>query len=145
MPLLILVHHTLKHRHRRTYNQSSANIMSSSDLTANVLELINNRMSSQQNAAQAAKSTTTAAPGTSHAMAKKSSAGDKEQIAGEFKKQLDSILVDHKSHSTGVSVTISKEKMNQLVREAIKSHKFYKHIVYYVESFIKNVFILFLF
>lgn len=52
-------------------------------------------------------------------------------IAHEFKSKLDTVMENKGS--------ISKEKMNQLVQEAINSVKYYKHVVYYIESFIKNV------
>lgn len=34
---------------------------------------------------------------------------------------------------------ISKERINQIVRIALKEIRNYKHVVYYVENFIKNV------
>ena len=52
-------------------------------------------------------------------------------VASEFKDKLDSLVESR--------APISKEKMHQLVQEAIKSAKHYKHVVYYVESFIKKV------
>ena len=52
-------------------------------------------------------------------------------IANEFKAKLDGLL--------DAKPSISKEKMNQIVQEAIRSAKHYKHVVYYVESFIKKV------
>ena len=51
--------------------------------------------------------------------------------ASEFKARLDALL--------DTKPSISKEKMNQIVREAVKCAKHYKHVVYYVESFIKKV------
>jgi hypothetical protein len=126
----------------------SAVALSASDLTANVLELINNhRLSSAVAAAAAAAATgnSTSGNGTTAAAAAKSRPKDSAAaaattIAADFKHLLDQILADnHKTAAAGTSVTVSKEKMNQLVRAAMKSHKSYKHVVYYLESFIKNV------
>ena len=55
-------------------------------------------------------------------------------IAEDFQKELNSIL--------DAKPPISKAKMNSIVKAAIKSVKYYKHVVYYVENFIKNVCIL---
>lgn len=52
-------------------------------------------------------------------------------IAVEFQNELNSILETRPP--------ISKEKMNHIVKEALKEIRHYKHVVYYVESFIKNV------
>ncbi len=52
-------------------------------------------------------------------------------IAIDFKNQLASILE--------TKPPISKDKMGQITQEAIRSVRNYKHIVYYVETFIKNV------
>ena len=52
-------------------------------------------------------------------------------IAHEFKNQLDSLLK--------AKPPITKDKMEQLLKEALKSIRNYKHVVYYVERFIKNV------
>lgn len=60
-----------------------------------------------------------------------SSAQNSDQIAVEFQNELNSII-----HS---KPPVSKEKMNQIVKEALRAHRNYKHVVYYVESFIKNV------
>jgi hypothetical protein len=49
---------------------------------------------------------------------------------GNFQKELNSVL-----HS---KLPISKDKMNSIVKEAIKTIRHYKHVVYYVEIFIKN-------
>ena len=61
----------------------------------------------------------------------KANNGNNTSIAPEFYHELHSIL--------DTKPPISKEKMNQIVKEALKSHRFYKHVVYYVETFIKNV------
>jgi hypothetical protein len=52
-------------------------------------------------------------------------------IAEEFQKELNGIFES--------KPPISKAKMNSIVKAAVKSVKFYKHVVYYVENFIKNV------
>jgi hypothetical protein len=52
-------------------------------------------------------------------------------ICEEFQKELNSILES--------KPPISKAKMNSIVKSAIKSVKHYKHVVYFVENFIKNV------
>ncbi|CAF0714777.1 unnamed protein product [Brachionus calyciflorus] len=52
------------------------------------------------------------------------------QIASEFHRELYSLLES--------KPPVSKDKVNQLVKEAIKSHRYYKHVVYYIETFIKN-------
>ena len=52
-------------------------------------------------------------------------------IGIEFQKLLNSILEQ--------KPPISKEKMGSIVKEAQKSVKHYKHIVYFVEVFIKKV------
>lgn len=52
-------------------------------------------------------------------------------IAIEFQQLLNSILEQ--------KPPISKEKMGNIVKEAQKSVKHYKHIVYFVEVFIKKV------
>lgn len=48
-------------------------------------------------------------------------------VAVEFQKELNSVLES--------KPPISKDKMNQIVTEAIRSHRNYKHVVYYVETF----------
>lgn len=53
------------------------------------------------------------------------------KVAVDFQKELNSVLQTRPP--------ISKEKMNQIVNEAIKAIRNYKHVVYYVETFIKNV------
>ena len=53
------------------------------------------------------------------------------KVAVEFQKELNSVLQ--------TKPPISKEKMNKIVSEAIKAVRNYKHVVYYVETFIKNV------
>ena len=60
----------------------------------------------------------------------KAAAGN-DEVASEFKARLDALL--------DTKPSISKEKMNQIVREAVRCAKHYKHVVYYVESFIKKV------
>ena len=52
-------------------------------------------------------------------------------IAVEFHRELNSLLE--------MKPPISKDKMNHIVKEALKEIRHYKHVVYYVESFIKNV------
>lgn len=52
-------------------------------------------------------------------------------IAVDFQRELSSLLE--------LRPPISKEKMNHIVKEALKEIRHYKHVVYYVESFIKNV------
>jgi len=52
-------------------------------------------------------------------------------IAVEFYRELNSLLE--------MKPPISKDKMNHIVKEALKEIRHYKHVVYYVESFIKNV------
>lgn len=69
--------------------------------------------------------------GTNHKRNGNETAAYTEVVAQEFKHKLDALLEGKAS--------ISKEKMNQIVDEAIKSVKNYKHVVYYVESFIKKV------
>lgn len=59
---------------------------------------------------------------------------NKIQVATEFFEELNSIL--------NSKPPVSKEKVNKIVKEALKSHRYYKHVVYYVENFIKNVIIL---
>lgn len=54
-----------------------------------------------------------------------------EEVALEFQRELNSILES--------KPPVSKAKMNSIVKAAIKSIKHYKHVVYYVENFIKNV------
>ncbi|RNA27646.1 splicing arginine serine-rich 15 isoform X1 [Brachionus plicatilis] len=56
---------------------------------------------------------------------------NKMQQASEFYQELNSVL--------NSKPPISKEKVNKIVREALKSHRHYKHVVYYVENFIKTV------
>lgn len=56
---------------------------------------------------------------------------NKIQVAIEFYQELNSIL--------NSKPPVSKDKVNKIVREALKSHRYYKHVVYYVENFIKNV------
>jgi hypothetical protein len=63
--------------------------------------------------------------------ATKSSLGSFKKVAIEFQNELNSVLK--------TKPPISKEKMNQIVDEAIKAVRNYKHVVYYVETFIKNV------
>ena len=53
------------------------------------------------------------------------------QVAVEFQQQLNSVLK--------TKPPISKEKMGLIVKEALKAIRSYKHVVYYVETFIKNV------
>ena len=61
--------------------------------------------------------------------------GSKSQdIAIQFQRELNSLLE--------IKPPISKEKMGHIVKEAIKEIRHYKHVVYYVESFIKNVIII---
>ena len=52
-------------------------------------------------------------------------------VAEDFQKELNSILES--------KPPISKAKMNSIVKAAIKSVKYYKHVVYFVEHFIKTV------
>ncbi len=54
-----------------------------------------------------------------------------ELVALEFKKELNLL--------TASQPPVSKEKINQIVRIALKEIRNYKHVVYYVETFIKNV------
>ena len=54
-----------------------------------------------------------------------------KNVAVDFQLELNSILE--------ARPPISKEKMNHIVKEALKEIRHYKHVVYYVESFIKNV------
>jgi hypothetical protein len=54
-----------------------------------------------------------------------------EGIAIEFKTLISSLMQ--------TKPPISKDKMDQITKEAIRSTRNYKHIVYYVETFIKNV------
>ncbi len=54
-----------------------------------------------------------------------------EVVAIEFKNLISSLLQ--------AKPPISKDKMDQITKEAIRSTRNYKHIVYYVETFIKNV------
>jgi hypothetical protein len=61
----------------------------------------------------------------------KAAAATNDEVANEFKARLDALL--------DTKPSISKEKMNQIVREAVRCAKHYKHVVYYVESFIKKV------
>ena len=63
--------------------------------------------------------------------ATKSSLGSFKKVAIEFQSELNSVLKS--------KPPISKEKINQIVDEAIKAVRNYKHVVYYVETFIKNV------
>ena len=53
------------------------------------------------------------------------------KIALDFNKELNSVL-----HA---KPPISKDKITNIVKEAIKAIRNYKHVVYYVEIFIKNV------
>lgn len=55
-----------------------------------------------------------------------------EVVAIEFKNLISSLLQ--------AKPPISKDKMDQITKEAIRSTRNYKHIVYYVETFIKNVY-----
>ena len=68
-------------------------------------------------------------------IASQKSSGDlkttSKKVATEFHKELNSILK--------TKPPISKERMSLIVAEAIKAARNYKHVVYYVESFIKNV------
>ncbi len=67
-------------------------------------------------------------------MASSSGGGNNnELVALEFKKELNSL--------TASLPPVSKEKINQIVRVALKEIRNYKHVVYYVENFIKNVLI----
>lgn len=59
-----------------------------------------------------------------------------KSIAIEFQNELNTIT-DNKP-------PVSKAKMSSIVKEALKSLKNYKHVVYYVETFIKNVSLSFL-
>jgi hypothetical protein len=52
-------------------------------------------------------------------------------IAIDFQKELNQILES--------KPPVSKEKINRIVKVALKEIRNYKHVVYYVESFIKNV------
>jgi hypothetical protein len=54
-----------------------------------------------------------------------------DEVAIEFKNLISSLMQ--------TKPPISKDKMDQLTKEAIRSTRNYKHIVYYVETFIKNV------
>ena len=63
--------------------------------------------------------------------APKASLGSFKKVAIEFQSELNSVLKS--------KPPISKEKINQIVDEAIKAVRNYKHVVYYVETFIKNV------
>jgi hypothetical protein len=54
-----------------------------------------------------------------------------QDVAIQFQRELNSLLE--------IKPPISKEKMGHIVKEAIKEIRHYKHVVYYVESFIKNV------
>ena len=54
-----------------------------------------------------------------------------KKVAIEFQKELNSVLK--------LKPPISKEKLDQVVDEAIKAVRNYKHIVYYIETFIKTV------
>ena len=56
---------------------------------------------------------------------------NKASIALDFQRELN-LIMDSKP-------PISKEKINQIVRAALKEIRNYKHVVYYVETFIKNV------
>ena len=56
---------------------------------------------------------------------------NKANIALDFQRELN-LIMDSKP-------PISKEKINQIVRAALKEIRNYKHVVYYVETFIKNV------
>ena len=51
--------------------------------------------------------------------------------ANEFKRELDALLFSRPP--------ISKEKMSLLVDKAMRAARTYKHVVYFVETFIKNV------
>ena len=62
---------------------------------------------------------------------KEFSDGSNKNVAAEFQRELNSLL--------DMRPPISKEKMNHIVKEALKEIRHYKHVVYYVESFIKNV------
>lgn len=75
--------------------------------------------------------TTTKEKSSSSNGAAAAAAGTGGIIANEFKLKLDSLL-ESKAH-------LSKDKMTQIVEEAVKAVKYYKHVVYYVESFIKKV------
>ena len=54
-----------------------------------------------------------------------------QKIAINFQHELN-LLTEHQP-------PISKERINQIVRVALKEIRNYKHVVYYVENFIKNV------
>ena len=54
-----------------------------------------------------------------------------KKVAIEFQKELQSVLK--------AKPPISKEKINLIVDEAIKAVRNYKHVVYYIETFIKTV------
>ena len=54
-----------------------------------------------------------------------------QMIAIDFQRELNSILDSRPP--------VSKEKMNKIVKEALKEIRHYKHVVYFVENFIKNV------
>lgn len=65
-------------------------------------------------------------------MASSSGGGIKnEAVALEFQLELNSL--------THNQPPVSKEKINQIVRAAIKEIRNYKHVVYFVEDFIKKV------
>ncbi len=63
-------------------------------------------------------------------MASSSGGTTKEAVALEFQLELNSL--------TQVQPPVSKEKINQIVRAAIKDIRNYKHVVYFVEDFIKK-------
>ena len=58
-------------------------------------------------------------------------AGASASVAAGFQREL--IALQTQTHS------LSREQMNQIVSVAIAEIRHYKHVVYYVESFIKNV------
>ena len=53
------------------------------------------------------------------------------QVAVQFQLELNSILKTRPP--------VSKDKMGVIVKEALKAIRSYKHVVYYVETFIKTV------
>jgi hypothetical protein len=60
-------------------------------------------------------------------------------VAVEFYNELHSIIAKPGKAETKKTCTVSREKMGRLCAEAIRAIRAYKHVVYYVEAFIKHV------
>ena len=65
------------------------------------------------------------------AASKEASAAPSSTLAHEFFRELNSVRENQPP--------VTKAKMGTVVREALKALKYYKHVVYHVETFIKNV------